>query len=151
MPKTNSRLYNRTLANQGSRGAKRREVLIFLVEDDAFVVEVYKTALENSDFKVEVFALGQDMVKHIEKIKAGDAKAPNLILLDIILPDIDGTQVLEKIRQSAKIKKVPVFVFTNYANPELEKKCKNLGIEKYIIKTNCTPSDLVNLVKEELK
>lgn len=124
---------------------------IFLVEDDTLTIEVYKTALENANFKVEVFTLGQDMVKHIEKIEAGDAKTPSLILLDIILPDIDGSQVLEKIRQNAKTKEVPVFVFTNYTSPELEKKCKDFGIEKYIIKTNCSPSDLVKLVKEELK
>ena len=124
---------------------------IFLVEDDTLVIEVYKTALENSGFKVEVFTLGQDMVKRIEKIEAGEAKTPNLILLDIILPDIDGTQVLEKIRQNAKTKGVPVFVFTNYISSELEKKCKDLIIEKYIIKTNCSPSELIKLVKEELK
>ncbi|MBU4274416.1 response regulator [Patescibacteria group bacterium] len=148
MPKTNSRLYNRTSANQGSRA--KRGVLIFLVEDDTLIIEVYKTALENAGFKVEAFTLGQDMVKCIEKIEAGDAKTPSLILLDIILPDIDGTQVLEKIRQSAKTKEVPVFVFTNYINPELKKKCENLSIEKYIIKTNCPPSELVKLVKEKL-
>lgn len=124
---------------------------IFLVEDDALVIEVYKTALENSDFKVEVFALGQNMLKHIEKIESEGAKIPDLILLDIILPDIDGTQVLEKIRQNAKIKGVPVFVFTNYTSSELEKKCNDLNIKKYIIKTNCVPSVLVELVKEELK
>lgn len=124
---------------------------IFLVEDDTLAVDIYKTALENSGFKVEVFTLGQEMVKRIEKIEAGEAKTPNLILLDIILPDIEGTQVLEKIRQNAKTKGLSVFVFTNYTSPELEKKCKDLGIEKYIAKTDCSPSDLVKLVKKELK
>jgi len=124
--------------------------IIFLIEDDAFAIEVYTTALESADFKVEVFSLGQDIIKRIEKIEAGEAKEPSLVLLDIILPDVDGTQVLEKIRQSVKTKEVPVFAFTNYTSPELEKKCKTLKIEKYIIKTNCTPSDLVKLVKKEL-
>ncbi len=124
---------------------------IFLIEDDTLAIEVYKTALENADFKVEIFTLGQDVVKRAEKIETGDEKTPDLILLDIILPDIDGTQVLEKIRQNVKTKKVPIFVFTNYISPELEKKCKDLVIDKYIIKTNCSPSDLVKLVKEKLK
>jgi len=123
---------------------------IFLIEDDTLIIEVYKTALESADFKVEVFTFGQDAVKRVEKIEMGEAKPPNLILLDIILPDIDGTKVLEKIRQNVKTKEVPVFVFTNYINPELEKKCTNLGIEKYIIKTDCSPSKLVKLVKEKL-
>ncbi len=123
---------------------------IFLIEDDAFVVEVYKTALENSGYNVEVFTLGQDVIKYVEKAKTEDIKIPDLILLDIILPDIDGTQVLEKIRQNPKTENTPVFAFTNYSNSDLEKKCNDLKVKKFVIKTNCSPSNLIKLVKETL-
>jgi len=123
---------------------------IFLIEDDTMTIEVYKTALESAGFGVQVFTMGQDVLKNIAKIEAGENKIPALILLDIILPDIDGTQVLEKIRQNEKTKKVPVFVFTNYSNPELEKKCTDFNAE-YIIKTNCPPSNLVKLIKEKIR
>ena len=118
---------------------------ILFIEDDLPTVEVYKIALEHAGFKVETALSGNDGIKKIK------AKVPDLILLDFLLPDINGIEVLKEIRAQKDAKDIPVFILTNYTDEKLGQKGLFLKNEKYLLKTKHTPSELAELVKKKLK
>lgn len=118
---------------------------ILFIEDDLPTVEVYKIALEHAGFKVETALSGNDGIKKIK------AKVPDLILLDFLLPDINGIEVLKEIRAQKDAKDIPIFILTNYTDKKLGQKGLFLKNEKYLLKTKHTPSELAELVKKKLK
>lgn len=125
---------------------------ILLIEDDVPIIEIYTTALEKADnFKVEAITLGQEAIERISKIKEGKVKKPALILLDIILPDMNGLDILAEMRKYKETKDIPVFILTNYTSQQLEQMGHDLKTEKYLPKTEWPPSRLVPLIKERLK
>lgn len=124
--------------------------MILFIEDDLPTIDVYKTALEQASFEVEPIILGQEAIRRVEEIEKGEAKMPDLVLLDLILPDMNGIEILEKIRKQKKTKDLLVFILTNYTNRELEEKGLSLKSEKYLLKTDYAPSKLVELIKKEL-
>lgn len=124
---------------------------ILFVEDDLPTIEVYKTALNEAGFKVEAMLLGEEAIRRIEEIKKGEAKKPDLVLLDLMLPGINGVEVLKEIRKYKKTKDIPVLVLTNYTNKEAQSRELHLEAEKCLIKTDYTPRQLVKVVKKELK
>ncbi len=124
---------------------------ILFVEDDLPTIDVYKTALEEADFIVEPMLLGQEAIRRIKEIEKGEAKKPDLVLLDLILPDVNGIEVLEEIRKHKETKDLLVFILSNYTDKELEKRGFLLKTERYLLKTEYAPRELVKLIKKELK
>ena len=124
---------------------------ILFIEDDLPTIEVYKTALEQAGFDVNPMLLGQEAIRRVKEIEQGQAKKPDLVLLDLILPDINGIEVLEEIRKHKGTKDMMVLILSNYTNEELEKRGLLLKAEKYLLKTDYTPSQLVEIVREKLK
>ncbi len=124
---------------------------ILLIEDDLAIIDVYKIALEKEKFRVEIITLGSEAIKKMREINENKTEKPNLILLDIILPDINGIDILKEIRRGEKTKKLPVFILTNYSSEDVRKDSFSLNAKQYIIKTECTPRELIKLIKEQLK
>ena len=124
---------------------------ILFVEDDLATIDVYRTALEEANFDVDPMLLGKEAIRRIEEIDKGEAKAPDLVLLDLLLPDINGIEVLKEIRKQEKTKDIPVFILTNYSSEELKRRGLFLKTEKYLLKTDYAPRELVKLVKKRLK
>ena len=101
---------------------------IYIVEDDVNIREIERYALKNSGYEVEEFGCGTDFFKRLEH------KAPALILLDIMLPNEDGLDILTKIRNSKNAAKVPIIMVTAKTS-ELDKvKGLDLGADDYISK-----------------
>jgi len=126
--------------------------IILLIEDDSAIIDVYKTGLESTGkFKVEVATLGSKAIEEMKEISQNKKKKPDLILLDIILPDINGIKVLEEIKRREETKDIPVFILTNYGSKDFKKQGIALKAEEYIIKTDCPPSKLTKLIKKRLK
>lgn len=101
---------------------------IYIVEDDVNIREIERYALKNSGYEVEEFGCGADFFKRLEH------KAPVLILLDIMLPNEDGLDILTKIRNSKNAAKVPIIMVTAKTS-ELDKvKGLDLGADDYISK-----------------
>jgi len=118
---------------------------ILLVEDDPFLIEIYTTKLKEVGFGVEVALDGESCLKKLEE------KVPDLLLLDIVLPSLDGWEVLEKIKKNPKLKNLRVVVLSNLGQKEEVEKGKKLGVEKYLIKAYHTPSEVVGEIKKILK
>ena len=124
---------------------------ILFVEDDIATIDVYKTALEAAGFDVDPMLLGEEAIRKIKEIEQGEAKKPDLVLLDLLNPYINGIEVLEELKKYEKTKDIPVLILTNYSSEELEKRGLLLKAEKYLLKTDYPPSKLVELIKKELK
>jgi len=124
---------------------------ILLIEDEPFQIDIYEKIIREAGFEIESLQWGKEGLKRLEEIKTKKKEKPDLILLDIILPDINGIAILEKAKADPELRDIPFFIFTNYSAPGLEKTAKDLGAEKHIIKTDVTSSQLVKLIKDWFK
>lgn len=123
---------------------------IFIIEDDSAIADIYKTLMEKSGFKAEVFSLGQEAVKRLKEGEANEGGKPDIILLDLILPDINGMDVLREIKSNEKTKGIKVFILTNQEGVKFEQS-DPIRPDKVIIKANVAPTQLIDIIKEELK
>lgn len=125
--------------------AEKKPVHILLVEDDTFLANIYKTKFELEGFKVSVADNGEDGLADVKK------KKPDIVLLDILLPKMDGFSVLKHIKDDAATQKTPVIFLTNLGQKEDVEKGLALGAVDYLIKAHFKPSETVEKVKKALK
>lgn len=118
------------------------EKKVLLVEDDQMILSMYETKLKQSGFSVLTATNGADGLKMALEEK------PDIILLDIILPQLDGFSVLEEIRSHKNMDKTPILLLTNLTTEEDMSKGKALGATDYLHKTNLTPAQMVELIKK---
>ncbi|MEA3292890.1 MAG: response regulator [Patescibacteria group bacterium] len=118
---------------------------ILLIEDDPFLIDIYITKLEEAGFSVDVANSGDQGLKMIRKTK------PDLLLLDIVLPQISGWEILESIKQDKKLKNLKVIVLSNLGQKDEVKKGLRFGAMRYLIKAYYTPSQVVEEIREVLK
>jgi len=118
---------------------------ILLVEDDPFLIDIYTTKLKEVGFSVFVASDGEKV------LAAATENKPDLILLDIVLPHIDGWEILRKIREDEKLKDIKVIILSNLGQRVEVEKGMKLGAEKYLVKAHYTPTKVVEEIKEVLK
>lgn len=117
---------------------------ILLIEDDEFLAELYATKLTLEGFDV---ILAIDGEKGLKMIKT---KKPDLILLDIILPKMDGFEVLKAMKADKSLKKTPIILLTNLSQKDEVKKGLALGANDYLIKAHFMPSEVVKKIKQTI-
>lgn len=117
---------------------------ILLIEDDEFIVKPLKIALKKEGFSLSIAGNGESALEKLQ------SEQPDLILLDIILPKINGFEVLKKIRSDPKIKDTPVIILSNLAREGEVKTGLDEGANDYIIKTNLSLRNLVKKIKDYL-
>lgn len=118
---------------------------ILIVEDDSSISAMYKTKFSQQNFDVLVAEDGA------QGLEAAAKENPDIILLDVILPQLDGFSVLGEIKANKKINKVPVIMLTNLGTEEDKQKAKDLGAADYIVKANLTPKQVEEIVSKYLK
>ena len=123
----------------------KRKVKILVVEDETFLLDLYETKLEQSGYDVIKAENGE------EGFSLATLEAPDLILLDILMPKVDGYELLKKLKSDGKTKNIPAIIFSNLSQKEEIEKGLKLGAKDYIIKTSITPTELEAKVKEYLK
>ncbi len=128
-------------ASSGNISLKGKK--IFIVEDDVFLGDILSQRIASETTDLVLFKSGEDALQAIEKA------IPDIILLDILLPGIDGFKVLEILRSNDKTKSLPVLMVSNTTQPENKDKAKNLGAQ-FLLKALVTPVEIVEKVKEML-
>ena len=123
---------------------EEKKYSILVVEDESAVSEALGDKFGREGF--EVF-LAKDGAKGLE---VAFREIPDLILLDIVMPVIDGITMLEKMRKDKKGKKIPVIMFTNLSDSDRIKEAQKKGVNDYLIKADWKLEDVVKKVKEKL-
>ncbi|MBP9751230.1 MAG: response regulator [Candidatus Moranbacteria bacterium] len=113
---------------------------ILIVEDDFFVRDIYQKKLGDSGFVVDTAA---DGLEGMERLRAA---RPDLILLDIFMPYVDGRDMLREIRHHEEWRDIPVILLTNFSASEGVRDGFELGADEYLIKSHFTPSEVLEKI-----
>ncbi|MDP2946577.1 MAG: response regulator [Nanoarchaeota archaeon] len=123
---------------------------ILIIEDDEPIIKLFQEVFPMAGFEIEVLNLGQKAIKRLEEIREGKKERPDLILLDLILPDINGIEVLKEARKYPETKNLKIYALTNYSNPEFNEELTKEGIDKILIKAQYSLNELVEIIKQGL-
>jgi DNA-binding response OmpR family regulator len=119
---------------------------ILLIEDDSFITQMYATKIDELGFGVFT-ASNQSEVKGIV---SKNGKQISLILLDLILPDISGFDILQWVKKQNNLKDIPVVVLSNLSSQADINQAFELGAVDYIVKSNYTPTEVMRTVQKYL-
>jgi two-component system, chemotaxis family, sensor histidine kinase and response regulator WspE len=112
---------------------------VFLAEDDEYISRVYERAFRLSGHEIDIHADGEDALSAIESATA----LPDVIIIDLSLPKMTGTELLSKVSADKRLDKVPVIVLTNSFNEKIEKSLLDAGADLYLLKIDHEPKDVV--------
>jgi two-component system, sensor histidine kinase and response regulator len=119
--------------------------LIVIIEDNAVAANLYRAALSREGYKIEVATDGASGLDAITRLK------PDLVLLDLMLPKVDGAEVLRRIRALPGLDQLPVIITSNaYTATRLDDLWK-AGATQIVTKASISPKDLARVVKETLE
>lgn len=117
---------------------------IAIVEDVPSLADMYKFKFEQAGFQVVVAYNGEEGVQKITEFR------PDLILLDLMLPEMSGDQVLAQIRATDWGKAIRVLILTNIGEDEAPAALQTLNVDRYIVKADYTPAQVVDIVRTVL-
>jgi CheY-like chemotaxis protein len=117
---------------------------LLIIEDDPLMSRMYQKIFTFEGYEVDVASNGEE---GLVKIKSN---RPNLVLLDIMMPKMNGLEVLDRIKADPEIKAIPVVMLTNLAGIQDAETAMAKGAVKYIVKSEHEPKDIVNMIKEIL-
>jgi DNA-binding response OmpR family regulator len=117
---------------------------IAIVEDDQAISQMYRFKFEAEGFDAQTAENGKLGLELIQDMK------PDIILLDLMMPEMTGDEVLEKLRASDWGKNIKVIILTNMGEQEIPPKVKELGVSGIVLKANMTPRQVADLVKKTL-
>jgi CheY-like chemotaxis protein len=117
---------------------------IFLVEDDPVVVKVYAAKFEREGFHVEVAKDGLEAMKMLSAVR------PDVVLLDLMMPKLNGVDVLKYIRSIPDLKATRVILLSNVHKTSLAQTAAEFGVERALLKSSCTPGQLLEVINDLL-
>ena len=120
---------------------ENKKISILLIEDDSYISDMYRIKMESENFEVAIASDGIIGIKMLEKQK------PDIVLLDIVMPKIDGFSVLKTIKKNPDLKEVPIVLLTNLGQKENVQRGFELGASGYIVKAHFTPSEVVQKIR----
>jgi two-component system alkaline phosphatase synthesis response regulator PhoP len=115
---------------------------ILLIEDEQYLFEMYKMKLEQGEYKVLIAMDGE------EGMNIARTEKPDLVLLDLVLPKMNGYEFLREIRKDPELKKTKVYILSNLGQDEEIDQGFTEGADGYMIKTNLTPGQLLENVNK---
>lgn len=117
-------------------------IKIAIIEDDVAISQMYRMKFEAEGYKVETAengVLGLELAKQMQ---------PDMILLDLMMPEMNGDEMLAKLRATEWGKNIKVFILTNMGEQEAPANLKDLDVEAFIVKADMTPRQVAELVKK---
>jgi DNA-binding response OmpR family regulator len=122
----------------------KEKIKILLVEDDSFLLSMYATKFELENFNVVTAEDGEKAVRIASK------EAPDIILLDIILPKLNGFEVLKHLKADKTTANIPVILLTNLSQKDEIDRGLSMGAKDYLIKAHFMPSEILEKIKKVL-
>ena len=116
-----------------------------IIEDDKFLRELITQKLIKEGYETSEAIDGEEGIKKIKEEK------PDLVLLDLILPGIDGFEVLSKMKEDLALAQIPVIILSNLGQKEDVERGLKLGAVDYLIKAHFTPGEIIEKIKNALK
>jgi CheY-like chemotaxis protein len=117
---------------------------ILVVEDDPLMARMYQKIFTFEKYDVTLAGNGEEGLEKVRSVK------PDIVLLDIMMPKMNGLQALEKLKSDPETKQIPVIMLTNLAGEKDAEKALMKGAVKYIVKSQHEPKEVVKMVKEIL-
>ncbi|OGE72732.1 hypothetical protein A3H40_02620 [Candidatus Daviesbacteria bacterium RIFCSPLOWO2_02_FULL_38_15] len=117
---------------------------ILFIEDEEDIISMYEHKFRSGGFNFLSALKGGTGFTMAKK------QRPAIILLDMKLPDMDGLEVLTKLKEEKETKDIPVILFSNAYQKEYESKGKELGAEQFILKTKVMPAEMLNIIQNRL-
>lgn len=117
---------------------------IAIIEDDLAIAQMYRLKFEAEGYHVEIAENGKLGLELCEQMK------PDLVLLDLMMPEMNGDEMLEKMRGTDWGKDIKVIILTNVGQQEAPDKLKSLHVLAYVVKAEMTPKQVAELSKKEL-
>jgi DNA-binding response OmpR family regulator len=117
---------------------------IAIIEDDNAISQMYRFKFESEDFEVQTADNGKLGLELCESMK------PDIILLDLMMPEMTGDEMLSKLRETAWGKKIKVIILTNMGEQEIPDSVRVLGVDGVILKADMTPRQVAEIVKKTL-
>lgn len=118
---------------------------ILIIEDDKFLGELISKKLKEEGFETIIALDGQEGLIKTEEDK------PDLIVLDLLLPGMDGFEVMKRLKQKESTKKIPILILSNLGEREEVEKGLKMGAVDYLIKAHFTPTEIIAKIKLALK
>ena len=113
---------------------------VLVVDDDRIVAEMYRLALSRAGHEVEIANDG------VAALKAASTNRPDIVFLDIRMPEMDGIEVLRNLGSVNSTRSIPVVMLSNYDEPALVRQSLSLGAREYLVKAGTNPADLARIV-----
>ena len=117
---------------------------IAIIEDDQAISQMYRFKFEGEGFTVETAENGRLGLELVEKMQ------PDIILLDLMMPEMNGDEMLAAVRKTDWGKNIKVIILTNMGEQEIPENVKKLGVAAVILKADMTPRQVAELVKKQL-
>ncbi len=115
-----------------------------MLEDELDLADIYGLKLKEF-FYLEIISSGKGALEMIKKIR------PDFVLLDLMMPEVDGFEVLVQVRKDKDVKNTLIYAWSNFTQKKELEQAKKVGADGYLIKSDYTPSSLLEKVKEILK
>ena len=112
---------------------------VYIVDDDRFLLDLYAVKFKNAGHEVTAFGGGEELLTALRK---PDVVAPDVILLDLIMPGVSGLEALATIRKEELAKGSKIIILSNQGQPSDIEKAKQLAADGYIIKASAIPSEV---------
>lgn len=120
---------------------------ILLIEDEEIVKDLLKRKLTQEGYDIYIANDGEEGLRKMREMEP----KPDLVLLDIIMPKMNGFEVLEKINEDEKLKKIPCIIISNSGQPVELDRAKRLGAKDWLIKTEFDPKTVIEKVKKQIE
>jgi DNA-binding response OmpR family regulator len=117
---------------------------IAIVEDDQAISQMYRIKFESEGYTVETAENGALGLELVEKMK------PDIILLDLMMPEMNGDEMLEQLRKKPWGKDIKVIILTNVGEQEVPDTVRKMGVSAFILKADMTPRQVVEAIKKQL-
>ncbi len=117
---------------------------ILLIEDEELIIDLLSRKLSQEGYQVFLARNGREGLEKVVLVK------PDLVLLDIVMPEMNGFEVLEKMGQNIETKNIPVIIISNSGQPVELDRAKNLGAKDCLVKTQFNPQEVVDKVRSQI-